>query len=117
MCNPWRFSFDRCTGRLFLGDVGEARWEEINLIVKSGNYGWNILEGSHCFQPPEGCDRTDLEPSIAEYPHNFEEGGFAVIRGIGPKMPDFPIPSEGRAGLHFAVVPLLSQLIAIRRAS
>jgi glucose/arabinose dehydrogenase len=67
--NPWRFSFDRCTEQLFLGDVGESRWEEIDLIVKGGNYGWNIMEGSQCFRPPSGCTTAGLALPIAEYSH------------------------------------------------
>lgn len=68
--NPWRFSFDRCTGHLFLADVGQNRWEEIDLVEKGGNYGWNIMEGAHCFNPPTGCDRSGLEPPIADYGHD-----------------------------------------------
>ena len=65
--NPWRFSFDRATGRLFLADVGQNAWEEVDVIRKGGNYGWNIMEGAHCFQPPAGCNRAGLQLPIAEY--------------------------------------------------
>ena len=65
--NPWRFSFDRCKGRLFLADVGQNSWEEVDLIEKGGNYGWNIMEGAHCFKPPTGCNTTGLKLPIAEY--------------------------------------------------
>lgn len=70
MRNPWRFSFDRCDGRLFLGDVGQNRWEEINVIEVGGNYGWNIMEGAHCFDPPLGCDSSSLKLPVAEYDHS-----------------------------------------------
>lgn len=81
--NPWRFSFDRCTGRLFLADVGQDRWEEVDLIEKGGNYGWNVMEGVHCFRPPIGCRTEGLELPIAEYDHSLGcsiTGGY-VYRG------------------------------------
>ncbi len=80
--NPWRFSFDTITGRLWAGDVGQDAWEEIDLIENGKNYGWNIMEGNHCYQPVT-CDATGLTPPIYEYGHNVGEtiiGGF-VYRG------------------------------------
>jgi glucose/arabinose dehydrogenase len=65
--NPWRFSFDRPTGRLFLGDVGQDRFEEIDLIQRGRNYGWDVMEGRQCFEPPSGCDMTGLELPIFDY--------------------------------------------------
>ncbi len=67
--NPWRFSFDRCTGNLFLADVGQNEWEEVDLVEKGGNYGWNVMEGNHCFRSTN-CDESDLELPIAEYSHD-----------------------------------------------
>ncbi len=81
--NPWRFSFDRCTGRLFAGDVGQNRIEEIDLIEKGKNYGWRIMEGSQCFEPSTGCNTQGLELPIAEYDHSLGcsvTGGY-VYRG------------------------------------
>jgi glucose/arabinose dehydrogenase len=81
--NPWRFSFDRCDGRLFLADVGQNLWEEVDLIEKGGNYGWNVMEGAHCFRPAVGCRTEGLEPPIAEYDHSLGcsiTGGY-VYRG------------------------------------
>jgi glucose/arabinose dehydrogenase len=65
--NPWRFSFDSMTGDLFLADVGQDRFEEVNLIERGGNYGWNVMEGSSCFSPSSGCNMTGLILPIAEY--------------------------------------------------
>lgn len=70
--NPWRFSFDRSTGDLFVGDVGQNEWEEIDYEpagASGRNYGWNTMEGTHCFEPPVGCDRSGLVLPILEYSH------------------------------------------------
>ncbi|MCI0527719.1 MAG: PQQ-dependent sugar dehydrogenase, partial [Nitrospira sp.] len=68
--NPWRFSFDLITGRLWAGDVGQGLWEEIDLIEKGKNYGWRMMEGNHCFDPPTNCNTSGLTPPIWEYGHN-----------------------------------------------
>ncbi|MEZ4394924.1 MAG: PQQ-dependent sugar dehydrogenase [Polyangiales bacterium] len=64
--NPWRFSFDRVTGQLWLGDVGQNRLEEVDLIERGGNYGWNTMEGSSCLVGTS-CDRTGLILPVVEY--------------------------------------------------
>ncbi len=82
--NLWRFSFDRATGRLFLADVGQDRFEEINLIARGGNYGWNVMEGRQCFQPPSGCNTAGLTLPIFDYGHSdgaSVTGGY-VYRGV-----------------------------------
>ena len=66
--NPWRWSFDRATGELWVGDVGQNQWEEINLVQKGGNYGWRVREGAHCFQTGN-CDTTGLIDPVVEYSH------------------------------------------------
>jgi glucose/arabinose dehydrogenase len=81
--NVWRFSFDKKTGALFGGDVGQDKYEEIDLIERGGNYGWRIMEGKHCFKPSTNCNMTGLTLPIAEYGHsqgNSVTGGY-VYRG------------------------------------
>lgn len=65
--NPWRFSFDRANANLWTGDVGQNRLEEIDLIEKGGNYGWNIMEGFSCFSPATDCEREGLVLPVIEY--------------------------------------------------
>lgn len=77
--NPWRFSFDRMTGMLWLADVGQYKWEEIDLVVAGGNYGWRIMEGAHCYNPEDGCNPDGLTFPIAEYGH--EEGRCSITGG------------------------------------
>jgi glucose/arabinose dehydrogenase len=83
--NPWRFSFDLCTNDLYIGDVGQNKWEEVD-VEPAGkgnkNYGWRLLEGTHDFKP-EGYTTAALVPPVAEYPHGPEcsiTGGY-VYRG------------------------------------
>ncbi len=82
--NPWRLSFDRSTGRLWTGDVGQGDWEEIDIVERGRNYGWDEREGDHCFEPPSGCLDTFADP-VAEYDHGLGRsvtGGY-VYRGSG----------------------------------
>lgn len=90
--NPWRFSFDRATRDLYIADVGQNAYEEVNFqpaASKGGeNYGWRIMEGNHCFDPRQGCDQSGLVLPIAEYSH--AEGGCSVTGGYvyrGSKYP------------------------------
>ena len=98
--NPWRFSFT--DGRLFVADVGQNRFEEVSIVDRGGNYGWNVREGTHCFStsnpgsPPDSCptetdDGTPLQGPIVEYPHQGDGvsgisviGGYYYTGGIGP---------------------------------
>ncbi|MGX5819672.1 PQQ-dependent sugar dehydrogenase [Chitinophaga lutea] len=68
--NPWRISFDKANGRLFAGDVGQNKYEEVDVIKKGGNYGWRIMEGYHEFNVPDGADKSKLIEPIHEYDHN-----------------------------------------------
>jgi glucose/arabinose dehydrogenase len=72
--NPWRFSFDRANGDLWIADVGQGQWEEVDYqpvtSIGGENYGWRKMEGNHCFNPSTNCrDSTQTLP-IAEYDHN-----------------------------------------------
>ncbi len=80
--NPWRFNFDRVTGDLWLGDVGNVHWEEINRIELGGNYGWSILEGPVCNLGPD-CDRTNLRDPVVAHEHDgTPDGANAIIAGV-----------------------------------
>ena len=96
--NPWRYSFDRQTGALWCGDVGQNLWEEVDLIINGGNYGWNVREGAHHFKPgPPGAQY--IEP-IMEYTHRNDlqaQGlypdhslGLCVIGGYVYRGKSFP---------------------------
>ena len=79
--NPWRFSFDPATGRLWVADVGQDRFEEIDLVQKGGNYGWNRMEGRHCFSAGSAaCDPSAFNPPLFEYDH--ASGGCSVTGGF-----------------------------------
>jgi glucose/arabinose dehydrogenase len=71
--NPWRFTFDRETGDMWIADVGQNKYEEIHFQAagsKGGeNYGWNIMEGDHCYKPPDGCKQDGLVKPVFEYDH------------------------------------------------
>ncbi|HUD71973.1 MAG TPA: PQQ-dependent sugar dehydrogenase [Dongiaceae bacterium] len=77
--NPWRFSFDRQTGALMVGDVGQSAREEVDVVVKGGNYGWRTFEGTLCtgLDPPP-CNPAPFVMPIAEYDHS---GGRCSITG------------------------------------
>jgi glucose/arabinose dehydrogenase len=80
--NPWRFSFDRQTHDLYIGDVGQSLWEEVDHQVAGAaggaNYGWNIMEGMHCYNATS-CDQTGLTLPVTEYDHSL---GCAIIGGF-----------------------------------
>lgn len=76
--NPWRWSFDRQTGDLWLGDVGQNRREEINIIRRGGNYGWRCREGFEVYARGECRKDERLEAPVLDYPH---EQGYSVTGG------------------------------------
>jgi glucose/arabinose dehydrogenase len=89
--NPFRFSFDKERGDLYVADVGQNDIEEVNVVVAGGNYGWRVKEGSFCFDPgapgpgggfvtaPDTCDSTGLIDPVAEYDH---DEGIAIVGGF-----------------------------------
>lgn len=89
--NPWRFSFDRETGDLWIADVGQNKYEEVNfqpVSSKGGeNYGWAVMEGTHCFRPASGCDTTGMTRPIFEYDHGE---GCSITGGYVYRGSEFP---------------------------
>ena len=104
--NPYRYSFDRLTGDLWIGEVGQNNWEEVDFQPATSpggeNYGWRLMEGNHCFNPPTGCESiAGLTDPIHEYSHSAGcsiTGGY-VYRGAA-------IPALGR---HLLLRRLLHQ--------
>jgi len=85
--NPWRFSFDRVTGDMWIADVGQNKYEEIDFQPADSrggeNYGWNVMEGAHCYKPAEGCKQEGLVQPVFEFDHGegcSVTGGY-VYRG------------------------------------
>lgn len=125
--NPWRFSIDPETNRIFLGDVGEARWEEVNIVTKGRNYGWNKMEGNQCFPKTTVCDtlgRNAVMP-VFQYPHASEIGN-AIIGGHvyrGTVLPGlqgkyiYADVSDGLFALQFDGTSWTSQLIEFNNPS
>ena len=80
--NPWRLDVDPATGDLWIADVGQSRWEEVDVARRGAlglDFGWNRLEGNHCYDPPSGCDRGGTTLPIAEYSH---DRGCSISGGI-----------------------------------
>lgn len=91
--NPYHISFDRETGRLFAADVGQTRWEEVNIIIKGGNYGWRIREGFHCFDPRDNRAEKDDCP----------DHGARGEKLIDPML-EYPNAANRRGGIGTAVI-------------
>lgn len=111
--NPWKFSFAP-DGRLIVADVGQDKYEEISIVRKGGNYGWNIREGFHCFEPPQACRTAGLIDPIYEYSHDegksitggyvYTGSGIPSLRGkyvfadfVSGWMRAITLPREGKA--------------------
>jgi glucose/arabinose dehydrogenase len=89
--NPWRYSFDRLTGDLYIADVGQNVYEEVNFEPAGDpggrNYGWPIMEGMHCFPADRPCDKTGLTLPVLEYDHTE---GCSVTGGYVYRGQEFP---------------------------
>ncbi|MGD9933310.1 MAG: sorbosone dehydrogenase family protein [Dehalococcoidia bacterium] len=109
--NPWRFSFDRETGDLWIADVGQNEYEEVNLqpAASAGgeNYGWSVMEGTHCFRPADGCDTSGKVLPVHEYSH--DDGGCSVTGGYRYRGADVP----GLRGLYVFVDYCQRDLLAL----
>lgn len=92
--NPWRFSFDRMTGDLWIADVGQDAWEEIDLqspaSIGGENYGWNRMEGKHCYPPGSSCDPSLYTLPLLEYDHSAKQcsltGGYRYRGARFPRL-------------------------------
>jgi glucose/arabinose dehydrogenase len=105
--NPWRFSFDRATGSLWLGDVGQATFEEVDLVVKGGNYGWDCFEGPVQFEP-DGCPNEGFQPPRAAYgTHDSGScsvtGGYVYRGGLLPELNGRYIYGDYCSGIIWAL--------------
>lgn len=113
--NPWQFSFDRETGDLWIGDVGQNFWEEVDFEPASSlggfNYGWKFLQGSHCFPDSlnPDCPKVGILP-VAEYPHD-PTGGSTVIGGhvyrgeADPSLEGIYFVSDYVSGRFWGIAP------------
>lgn len=85
--NPWRISFDKLNGRLFAGDVGQKNWEEVDIVIKGGNYGWRVREGTHIKSPNDPDPKNWINP-ITDY---GRQEGISITGGFlyrGKQIPD-----------------------------
>ena len=108
------WSFDRQTGEIWAGDVGQGAWEEVDKIQVGENYGWDEREGAHCFEPATGCSTSSVDP-ITEYSHSSGQsitGGY-VYRGAAiPELQGFYVYGDFVSG-RIWVVPATSQQGAV----
>ena len=88
MRNPWRFSFDRVTGQLWAGDVGQNEFEEIDVIENGGNYGWHIMEANKCYRSVT-CNKSKLKAPIFHYRQGSDTGS-SITGGYVCRDKDLP---------------------------
>ena len=115
MRNPWRISFDRETGDLWIGDVGQGAWEEVDHAPAGTgglNYGWNLMEGSHCFPSGDGCARPELTLPVTEYGHDAGctiIGGYVYRGSVQPMLPGGYVFGDYCSGVLFAIAATASE--------
>ncbi|MEJ7761876.1 MAG: PQQ-dependent sugar dehydrogenase [Thermomicrobiales bacterium] len=110
--NPWRFSFDRETGDLWIADVGQGAWEEVNHQPASStggeNYGWVIREGAHCYPEGDDCATGGLVEPVAEYGHDLGvsvTGGYVYRGAEMPELAGVYLFADFGTGLVWGTVP------------
>ncbi|MBI5740444.1 MAG: PQQ-dependent sugar dehydrogenase [Nitrospirae bacterium] len=112
--NPWRFSFDRLTGDLYIADVGQNTIEEIDFQASTStggeNYGWNVMEGSRCFLQPAGCSTSGFVQPVAEYDHSL--GDCSVTGGMVYRGQEF----ASMQGVYFLGDFCTGTIRAVRRS-
>jgi glucose/arabinose dehydrogenase len=112
--NPWRWSFDRQTGEIWAGDVGQGAWEEVDKIQAGENYGWDEREGAHCFEPATGCSTSSVDP-ITEYSRSSGQsitGGYVYRGAIIPELQGSYVYGDFSSGRIWAI-PATSQQGAV----
>jgi glucose/arabinose dehydrogenase len=105
--NPYRFSFDRETGALWAGDVGQGNREEIDLVVRGGNYGWNLYEGSETYRNPEGRAATEFVMPVIDYGRTegiSVIGGYVYRGSLAPSLRGAYIFGDYGSGKVWALV-------------
>ena len=103
--NPWRFSFDSQTGELWVADVGQGQWEEVDRVELGMNYGWDEREGAHCYEPAAGCSLNNVDP-ITEYDHSVGQsitGGFVYRGTANPNLQGYYVFGDYVSGRIWAV--------------
>ena len=113
MRNPWRASFDRATGDLWIGDVGQGAWEEVD-VARSGvgglNFGWNVTEGNHCYSPGTNCNTKGLTAPVTDYGHDLGctvVGGYVYRGSKYPALTGAYLFADYCSGRIFAIDPAL----------
>ena len=116
--NPWRMAFDSA-GRLWVGDVGQRALEEIDVVERGGNYGWNRLEGTRCFRPSSDCDREGATPPVAEYGRSL---GCSVTGGVvyeghdAPSLAGSYLFADYCSGRLWALAPAGGAVVEVARS-